>query len=139
MPICYNTSILNINNRKDLTAIQRGEAYTQLYEVRRRSLDGVKDKSIVAGIAESIEKQTGEKKAERTIWEYIQISKELPKGVKQKTANVSSFGIGHALQLLRLKDKPKVQLELAEKFVQKPITVQNLKQEVNKILKPPRS
>ena len=123
-------------HRKDLTAIQRGEAYKQLYEVRRKELGGVKDKSIVVGMAESIEKQTGEKKAERTIRRYIQVAKELPDKIKGKMVVDDHFGIEHARQLLRLKDKPKVQLQLAEKFVQKPMTVQKLKQEVNKILKP---
>jgi len=124
-------------HRKDLTAIQRGEAYTQLYDLRRKELGGVKDKSIVAGIAESIERQTGEKKAEDIIGRYIQIAKELPEKIKKKIGFKSDFGLAHARQLLRLKDKPKMQLELAEKFVRKPMTVQSLKQEVNKILKPP--
>jgi len=47
---------------------------------------GIRVKHIIAGIAESIEKQAGERKAERTIYAYIQISKELPKEIKEKIA-----------------------------------------------------
>lgn len=124
-------------HRKDLTAIQRGEAYGQLYDLRRKELGGVKDKSIIAGMAESIEKQTGAKKADESIRRYIQVAKDIPEPVKKKIRNVTDFGIGHGIQLLRLKDKPKVQVELAEKFVQKSMTVQSLRREVNKIVKPP--
>lgn len=46
------------------------------------------------------------KPSERSVWKYIQIAEELPEEVKQKTLNVESFGVGHAEQLLRLKDMP---------------------------------
>jgi len=123
-------------HRKNLTTLQRAEAYKKLYDLRRKELGGVKDKSIVNGIAESIEKQTGEKKAEKTIYRYIQVAKELPKKLKAKIRIDTNFGMAHAIQFLRLKNKPEAQLELAEKLRHKPMTVKNLKKEVDLRLKP---
>jgi len=41
---------------------------------------------------------------------------EIPEEVRQKTLNVESFGIGHAEELLRLKEEPLKQLELVDIF-----------------------
>lgn len=75
-------------------------------------------------MATSLEDFSGEKMSERTIREYKQIAEDLPKEVKKplKTLTRQSFGVRHAIQFLRLKDKPKKQLELAEKL--KPDTIQ---------------
>lgn len=128
-------------HRKDLTALERAEAYKTLYDQSREERGGVHDKHIVTAIAESQEKLTGKKPSERDVWRYIQIANELPKEVKEKTANVGSFGVGHADQLLRLKTKPDKQIELAKEFVHsniegKPLTVKKLKKKVDQILSP---
>ena len=44
--------------------------------------------------------------AETTIEKYIQVARELPNEVKRKIVTSDDFGVGHALQLLRLKDNP---------------------------------
>jgi len=93
-------------HRRELTAMQRAEAYKQLYGTLEEEVGGVKDKHIVGTIAMMEEELTGEKLPERSVWEYIQIANELPEEVKAKTLNVESFGVGHAKQLLRLKDEP---------------------------------
>lgn len=123
-------------HRKDLTSTQIAEAFKKLYEKRKEEVGGVKDKAIVTGIAESLEKLTGNKKAERTIEQYIQIAKELPKEVKDKIVIDHDFGVQHAVQLLRLKDKPEKQVELVEEFKKKPVSVRKLKEKVTKILTP---
>ena len=124
-------------HRKDLTVLQKAEWYRKLYDLRRERVGGVKDKSIVAGIAMSIQEMTGERPAERTVEEYIQVAKDLPNEVKDKIANVSDFGVGHALQALRLKDKPERQLEIVDKFLEKPVSVRGFKRRVDEVLKPP--
>ncbi len=78
----------------------------------------MKDKHIVSTIAMMEEELTGEKKSEDAIYKYLQIVEELPDEVKTKIGNVSNFGVGHAIQLLRLKDKPDKQLELVEEFLE---------------------
>jgi len=95
-------------HRKELTALQRAEAYKQLYERLKEEVGGVKDKHIVGTIAMMEEKLTGEKPSEKTVWKYIQIADELPEKVKEslKTLTGEIFGIRHAEQLPRLKDEP---------------------------------
>lgn len=124
-------------HRRDLTAMQRAEAYKELYDSMRAEYGGeVKDKNIVFTIAKRQEELTGEKPAERTVEKYIQVARELPEDVK-KSVTGDAFGIRHAEQLLRLKDVPDKQLELAEKFAEKPMTVHLLKRKVTKILSSP--
>lgn len=124
-------------HRRDLTAIERAEAYRELYESLKEEFGGVKDKHIVSTIAKSLEELTGEKQAERSIRKYIQVSKDLPEEVK-KTVTNDHFGIAHAEQLLRLKNMPKKQLELAEELVSEPMSVQQLKRKVDEISSPPK-
>ena len=122
-------------HRRGLTAIQYGEAYKELYGTLKEEFGGIHDKHIVEKIAKRLEELIGEKRAEKTIYDYIRITK-LPKEVKEKIRNDPKFGIGHAKQILRLKDKPEIQLKLAEKFASKPVSVRTIKHEVNNILKP---
>ena len=129
-------------HRRDLTTIQKAEAYKELYESYKEEFGGVHDKHIVSKIAKNIVEASGEKApAERTIQKYIQVSRELPEDVK-KTVTSDAFGIRHAEQLLRLKDKPEEQLKLAEQFshsatFRKPWSVKKMKDKVDKILNPP--
>jgi len=123
-------------HRKELTVVQKAEAFKRLYEARKREAGGMKEKHIVAGIVEAHEKLTGEKKAERTVWRYLQIANELPQGQGLKTVPGDSFGVKHALELLRLKGKPQEQVKLAEEFAGKPVSVKKLRAEVTKILAP---
>jgi len=128
-------------HRKELTAIQRAEACKQLYEKLKEEVGGVKDKHIVGTIAMMEENLTGEKPSEKTVWQYIQIANELPEEVKAKTLNVQSFGVGHAIQLIRLKDKPDKQFELVEEFMdsvarRKPLSFRQFKKKIDQILKP---
>jgi len=129
-------------HRRDLTAIQKADAFKELYESYRDELGGVHDKHIVSTLAESLQEISGEKApAERTIQKYIQVARELPNEVK-KTVTGDGFGLRHAEQLLRLKDKPQEQLKLAESFSHsdsfgKPMSVQQLKKQVDKTLSPP--
>ena len=58
-----------------------------------------------------------------TIWKRLKIASELPEKVKKSVTSSTDFGLRHGLQLLRLKEQPEKQLELAEKFVEKPMTV----------------
>lgn len=55
---------------------------------------------------------------------------------KKEKIVVYDFGLEHARQLLRLKDKPEAQLELTEKFLEKPMTVKKLKKQVDETLNP---
>ena len=130
-------------HRKDLTATQKAESYEELYESYKKELGGVKGKEIVSTIAQTQQDFSGEKQKEPTIWEYLRVARELPKEVKKKTMLEHSFGVKHALQLLRLKDEPEKQLEVTEKFVEssiqgKPISVVNFKKEIDEILNPPK-
>jgi len=125
-------------HRRDLTEIERDDALAKLHALHRREKGGVYDKAIVSSIAKTIEEQTGEKPSEKAIWQRLQIAQDLPEEVK-KTLNVKSFGVGHGIQLLRLKDKPETQLQLAREFadsatVRKPMTVRKVKEKVDQIL-----
>jgi len=117
--------------RKSFTSIEKAERFRKLYEAMRKELGGVKDKSIVFGIAQSIQEASGEEgPSEQAVYKYLKVSK-LPDHVKTKIGTSSKFGLRHALELSRLKDKPQVQLDLAEKFLQKPTTTQKFKQQVD--------
>jgi len=61
---------------------------------------GGREKDIIGTIAKRQEELTGEKApAERTVWRYIQLAKELPNEIK--TVVDDSFGVEHGVQLLR--------------------------------------
>ena len=126
-------------HRKEIKPLEKAEAYKELYDSLSQELGGVH--GVVTAIAETIEKATGEKApAERTVEQYIQVARELPEKVKEKIVVDHDFGLMHGVQLLRLKDQPDKQLELAEELAKrsidkKPMTVQQLKKEVNKTLK----
>jgi len=125
-------------HRRDLTEIERGDALARLHALHREEKGGVYDKAIVSSIAKTIEEQIGEKPSERTIWQRIEIAQNLPDEVK-KTVNVNSFGVGHGVQLLRLKDEPEKQRQLASEFADsavagKPLTVKKVKERVDEVL-----
>jgi len=125
-------------HRRDLTEIERDDALARLHALHREEKGGVYDKAIVSSIAKTIEEQTGEKPSERTVWQRLEIAQNLSEEVK-KTVNVNSFGVGHGIQLLRLKDKPEKQLQLASEFADsvtlgKPMTVKKAKERVNQVL-----
>ncbi|MCD6444942.1 hypothetical protein J7L70_08105 [Candidatus Bathyarchaeota archaeon] len=92
-------------HRKELTAIQRAEAYRQLYGTLEEEAGGIKGKHIVGTIAMMIEELTGEKMSEKAVYDYLRLT-ELLEDVKTKIRNVPNFGVGHGKQLLRLKGKP---------------------------------
>jgi len=125
-------------HRRDLTEIERDDALARLHALHREEKGGVYDRAIVSSIAKTIEAQTGEKPSEKTVWQRIEIAKNLPEEVK-KTLNVKSFGVGHGIQLLRIKDEPEKQLQLASEFADsavagKPMTVKKVKERVDEVL-----
>jgi ParB/RepB/Spo0J family partition protein len=130
-------------HRRQLTELEKDEAYKELYDLIKEERRGVYDQHIVKDIAKKIEELTGEQPSEKTIWKRIQIAEELPDRVKEivKTLPGESFGMKHAEQLLRLKEDPDKQLQFAQEFVAtvikgKPMTVKNLKKKVDKLLMP---
>lgn len=117
--------------RKSFTVIEKAERFRKLYEAMKKELGGVKDRSIVFGIAQSIQEASGEEgPSENAVYKYLKVSK-LPDQVKAKIGTSSKFGLRHALELSRLKDKPQVQLDLAEKFLQKPTSTQKFKRQID--------
>lgn len=125
----------NLHRRK-LTEIQRDEATKELYELEKKKHSGVDDKHIVSAVATRIEGFTGEKPAERSVRQRLQIASELPKEVKNAVTGHREFGIRHAVELLRLKEVPQKQLDLAEAFAEKPMSVQKLKKRVDEVISP---
>lgn len=130
-------------HRRQLTELERDEAYKELYDLIKQERQGVYKEHVVKDMAKKIEELTGEGPSEKTVWKRIQIAEELPDRVKKtvKTLTGESFGIRHAEQLLRLKDDPDKQLEFAEEFVAtvikgKPMTVKNLKKKVDNLIEP---
>jgi len=120
--------------RKDFTTIEKAERFRKLYEAMKKELGGVKDKSIVYGISQSVQEASGEEgPSEQAVYKYLKVSR-LPGEVIAKIGTSSKFGLRHALELSRLNDKPEVQLDLAEKFLQKPMTTRKLKQAVDQEL-----
>ena len=120
--------------RKDFTTIEKAERFRKLYEAMKKELGGVKDKSIVFGISQSVQEASGEEgPSEQAVYKYLKVSR-LPGEVKAKIGTSSKFGLRHALELSRLNDKPEVQLDLAEKFLQKPMTTRKFKQQVDQEL-----
>jgi len=124
-------------HRRELTEIQRDEAIKELYEVQKEKFSDVEEKHILSTVTQRIEELTGEKPAERSVRKRLQIVSELPKEVKNTVTGDRDFGIRHAEQLLRLKNMPEKQLELARIFSRKPMTVQQLKKKVNEVINPP--
>ncbi|MFQ6076040.1 MAG: ParB/RepB/Spo0J family partition protein [Candidatus Bathyarchaeia archaeon] len=124
-------------HRRELTEIQRDEAIKELYELERERFPDAEEKHIVSTLAKRIEDLTGEKPAERSVRKRLQIASELPKEVKNAVTGDRHFGLRHAEQLLRLKDFPEKQLELARECVEKAMTVQALKKRVDDFLNPP--
>jgi len=129
-------------HRRDLTAVQKAEGFKELYDSYRKELGGVKGKEIVSTIAQTQEDFDGEKPSEKTIYDYMHLC-DLPNEVKEKIHINVNFGVAHGLELLRLKDKPNKQIELAEKFVESsikedPLSVRELKKEIDEILNPPQ-
>jgi ParB family chromosome partitioning protein len=132
-------------HRRQLTELERDEAYKELYDLIKQERGGVYKEHVVKDIAKKIEELTGERPSEKTIWKRIQIAEELPNRVKEilKSLTGESFGIRHAEQLLRLKDMPEKQVEFAEEFAAtvikgKPMTVKNLKKKVDNLITPPK-
>lgn len=132
-------------HRRQLTELERDEAYRELYGLIKRERGGVYKEYVVKDMAKKIEGLTGEKPSEKTIWKRIQIAEELPDRVKEtlKSLTGESFGIRHAEQLLRLKDMPEKQAEFAEEFAAtvikgKPMTVKRLKEKVDRLIMPPK-
>ena len=58
-------------HRKELTAMQRAEAYKEIRESYEKELGGKYGEQIVTTITETQEKLTGEKKAELAKWSAI--------------------------------------------------------------------
>jgi len=121
-------------HRVDLPAMDKAEAYRQLYEMQRDESGKIYGEQVVGALAKRIEGLTGGKQAERTIYKYIQMS-YLPEGVKDFAVD-GKIGVEHGQQLLRLKDRPDKQLEAAEKTVQEAWTVEKLKKFVDSTLEP---
>lgn len=124
-------------HRRELTEIQRDEATKELYELEKERFPDAEDKDIVSTVTKRIEDLTGEKPAERSVRQRLQIASELRKEVKNTVKVNRDFGIGHAIQLLRLRAMPDKQLELAREFAKKPMSIQKLKRRVDDILNPP--
>jgi len=132
-------------HRRQLTELERDDAYKELYDLTKQERSGVYKEHIVNDMAKKIEELTGEKPSEKTIWKRIQIAEELPERVKRtlKSLTGESFGVRHAEQLLRLKDMPDKQVKFAEEFAAtvikgKPMTVENLKKKVDDLIMPPK-
>jgi len=122
-------------HRRSLTFMQKVEAYRQLYEMHRDESGKVYGEQVVNSLAKRLEELTGEKQAEKTIYEYIRAS-YLPEKVREISERSENFGIGHATQLMRLKNHPDKQLEAAKKIVEEGLTVRKLKEFVDSIVEP---
>jgi ParB family chromosome partitioning protein len=126
-------------HRKELTAIERAEAYHKLFEFYEKEMKLPREE-ITKRIASNIEEFTGEKESEKTIQEYLRISKFLPEKAKMRLTGNPQIGVRHALELLRLKDNSKKLNEVVEELTSKPMTVGRLKEIIDEslgIAKPP--
>lgn len=118
-------------HRKELSAIEKAEWLHELYMHKRKYAC---EESAVKSVADAIEAYTGERPAEKTVLKYLEIASGLEKEAKAVLTGETSFGVRHAEQLLRLKDKPELQVEIAREFAASPMTVQKLKQRVDEAL-----
>ena len=118
-------------HRKELTVLEKAEWIRQLVEFRKKRFG---EESVVSAVADSIEAYTGERPAEQTVRKYVEIASNLEKDAKTVLTGESEFGVRHAEQLLRLNDKPELQVEIAKEFAMSPMTVQKLKQRVDEAL-----
>jgi ParB family chromosome partitioning protein len=127
-------------HRVELSAIDRAEAYRQLYELHRWEVPEAKSVDIVSAVAKSLEEFTGERPAEKTIFNYLRLASDLPKEAKNLLTGETKFGLRHGLEILRLKDNPGKQQELVEETVRESWTVGKLKHEVDALVdpKPPK-
>jgi ParB family chromosome partitioning protein len=130
-------------HRVDLSAIDKAEAYRQLYEIHRETVPEAKSIDIVSSVAKSLEEFTGERPAEKTIFHYLKLASDLPEETKNLLTGETKFGVRHGLEILRLKEDPAKQQELVEKTLHEGWTVQKLKREVDAVIdpkprKPPR-
>ena len=84
-------------HRRDLTAIEKAEAYRQLYEEIKKRTGS--EQGVISAITKSLEELTGEKQAASTVYEYMQIS-ELPQDVKEVITPERNVGVKHGRELL---------------------------------------
>jgi len=119
-------------HRKELSALERAQAYGKLAELRRKSFS---EKSVIAGIAMGVEALTGTKPAERTVREYLEIDRRI--GNKAKNCGATSpsqeVGIRHLKQISRVADEG-LQAKLLLETVHGDWTAQKLKQQVDAVL-----
>ncbi len=122
-------------HRKELSALERAEAYAELAELRKKSFS---EESILQGISMSIEALTGNKPGVESVKKYLKVSCKLGKKAKDMCTRVPpnkdfNLGIKHLEQISRVADED-VQATLAEKAIAESWTVQRLKREVDNAL-----
>lgn len=122
-------------HRKELTALERAEAYDKLAELRKKRFP---EESVIKGIAMAVEELTGVKPAEQTVKKYLKISRKVKKKTKEMGNRLpheksSKLGIRHLEQISRIEDEEK-QAQLAGKSIERDWTVRKLKEEVDKEL-----
>jgi len=124
--------------RRELNAMIKAEAIDKIKQNYEREigekLQSKHEVDFKAEIVESIRKEVEDLSGEeppsrRTVWRYLEIAKVVPEDVKKLLRGVTSstFGVGHADQLLRLKEDHDGMLKAAQFIIENNPTVAGLK------------
>lgn len=114
--------------RTELNAIVKAEAMDKIKQNYEREIGPAPE--IVESLRKEVADLSGEEPpSKRTVYRYLELAKAVPEDVKKLLRSVTSgtFGIGHADQLLRLKDDPNGMLKTAQFIVENNPTVAGLK------------
>lgn len=119
-------------HRKELSALERAQAYGKLAELRRRSF---REETVVEGISMSIEALTGTRPASETVRKYLQINARIRNKARNAYPRVSSEKacfpkLKHLEQLCRVQDEER-QAHLLGRVIAEGWTVAKLRQQVD--------
>jgi len=116
--------------RKELSALERAEGYARLARLRLKKFPN--EKTVVNGLALTLEAQSGTKPATQTVRKYLEINAKIKKEARNVSPRVSkeNVGVKHLEQICRLEDGNK-QAELLLQTDRQHWTVTKLKTEVD--------
>lgn len=115
--------------RRELNAMVKAETMDKIRQNYEDEIGGPQPE-IVDSIRKEVEDLSGEKPpSKRSVWRYLELAKAVPEDVKKLLRGVTSvtFGVGHADQLLRLKEDHNGMLKATQFIIQNQPTVAGLK------------
>ncbi len=120
--------------RLPLHPVSRAEAYRSLYVFQGEG------RTAVEKVASCIKALSGGRRpAKKTVYKYLDIALNIQKKAKKILLREKYVKLKHCEQLLRLKDSPELQIDMAKRIAEEKVTVAQLKRLIDNILFPKRS